>query len=69
MRIWIPPPPELGSGKFVRPCARMHSENLIPADVRLEFVEPPEEPHAANATAHPAPMRATVHRLVPMAWF
>src|ERR1700676_3146313 len=28
----IPPPPELGSGKFVTPCLRMHRENLSPSN-------------------------------------
>lgn len=65
----MPPPPDLGSGKFGTPCARMHSATLIPADDRLEFGEPLEEPQAASATAHPAVMSARIPLLTRMATF
>lgn len=36
MLMRTPPPDEVGSGKCDTPWARMHDENLIPADARFE---------------------------------
>ena len=49
------PPPGLGSGKFVTPWLRMHSENARNDPPRDEaFGLCPDEPHAPIATAHTA---------------
>ena len=53
--IWIPPPPELGSGKFGTPCERMQSAALIPAPAALEpdaLCEVLDDPQAAIATEY-----------------
>ena len=50
--IWRPPP-EPGSGKLERPCARMHRANAsAPAAFDASVFALPEEPQAATSPAH-----------------
>src|SRR5579862_4376730 len=66
--IWMPPPPEPGSGKFGTPCARMHSENLRPESCLLlafELPEPPE-PQAARSSAQASATTASPRPVLPV---